>query len=56
MYTNDKVEIIRLRVSKDLKDQFQSLCDQKCPNGSAVLRMLLAQWIAQQNSTDKQTH
>ncbi len=53
MYTNDKVEVLRLRVSKDLKNQFQAICEQKCLNGSAVIRQLLEQWIAQQQPSEK---
>jgi len=38
---------------KDLKKQFQAICGQKCLNGSAVIRQLLEQWIAQQQPSEK---
>ena len=46
-------DYMRFRLPHDLKAQFQAICDQKCLNGSAVIRQLLEQWIAVQQPSDK---
>ena len=46
-------DYMRFRLPHDLKNQFQAICEQKCLNGSAVIRQLLEQWIAQQQPSEK---
>ena len=48
MYDNDKVTVIRVRVSQELKDDFTALCKSRAINSSELLRQLITQWITEQ--------
>lgn len=39
---------IQVRVPKELRTQFQTLCKSKAINSSELLRQLITQWIAEQ--------
>lgn len=51
MDNDNKTAIIKLRVSQELKDDFQQLCKQKAINSSELLRQLITQWIQEQQDT-----
>lgn len=42
---------IQVRVPKELRTQFQTLCKSKAINSSELLRQLITQWIAEQTDT-----
>lgn len=48
MYTNDKNDVVRLRLSKEVKTEFQAICKKKAVNPSELLR----QFIPQRRGTD----
>lgn len=51
MDNDNKTAIIKLRVSQELKDDFQQLCKSKAINSSELLRQLITQWIQEQQDT-----
>ena len=51
MDNDNKTAIIKLRVSQELKDDFQQLCKAKAINSSELLRQLITQWIQEQHDT-----
>ena len=42
---------IQVRVPKELRAQFQTLCKSKAINSSELLRQLITQWIHEQQDT-----
>mgnify|MGYP004622448521 FL=1 len=42
---------IQVRVPKELRTQFQTLCKSKAINSSELLRQLITQWIHEQQDT-----
>jgi hypothetical protein len=42
---------IQVRVPKELRTQFQTLCKHKAINGSELLRQFITQWIHEQQDT-----
>ena len=49
MYTNDKNDVIRLRLSKEVKTEFQAICKKKAVNPSELLRQFITQWTYEQS-------
>lgn len=49
MYTNDKNDVIRLRLSKEVKTEFQAICKKKAVNPSELLRQFIIQWTYEQS-------
>lgn len=42
---NKKTDIIRLRVSKEIKEQYSRICKEKAINSSELLRQFILRWI-----------
>lgn len=40
-----KTDIIRLRVSKEMKEQYNQLCKEKAINSSELLRQFIVRWL-----------
>lgn len=52
MYEEKQKDVfIQVRVPKELRTQFQTLCKSKAINSSELLRQLITQWIHEQQDT-----
>lgn len=47
-----KETVIRLRVTKELKERFQAICKAKAINSSELLRQMITQWCYEQQDTN----
>lgn len=45
-----KNTVWQIRLSKDLKEEFFAICNEKALNTSEVVRRLMARWIEEQTS------
>lgn len=43
-----KTSTLLIRLDKDTKDQFNTICKAKCINASELIRQLIKQWIEDQ--------
>ena len=46
--TEEKATYIRIRISKEIKEQFQQLTKEKAINQSELIRQLIINWINRQ--------
>lgn len=44
-----RAEVIRVRVDKETKDLFNTICKDRCINQSELLRTLIERWMYEQN-------
>lgn len=42
--------VLQIRMERDLKNEFDRLCSEKCINKSDLIRKLIADWIKQQKA------
>lgn len=47
MNEQDKNTYIRIRIAKDIKDQFQKITKEKAINQSELIRQLIVKWISE---------
>ncbi len=38
---------LNIRISKELRDEFQSICDAKSVNGSDLIRKFVERWVSE---------
>lgn len=38
---------LNIRISKELRDEFQSICDAKSVNGSDLVRKFIEKWVSE---------
>ena len=46
---DDKRIVIQIRLNKELKDRFQSICKTKAINSSELIRQLIEKWCMDQD-------
>lgn len=51
MEKDTKTEVIRMRVDKNTKDEFMTLCKSKCINPSELIRQFIENWMLEQNDS-----
>lgn len=48
----DKQIRIAVRLDKDLKDRFQTMCKERAINSSELVRQLIIRWMEEQTNED----
>lgn len=47
--------VLQIRLEKELKEEFDRLCDERCINKSNLIRKMIVDWMAQQQNPESKS-